>query len=146
MSEEQEKALYGYCQNCAEPFDRPYTHCPFCNKPNPNLDKQLKLKQQMTDDRLMEQLAKNREWVDANRAQVQAETDARIEENLQDLKQTLRGKGSLSKSSNSAKPVTAAGNASKSVASASGGKSFPYGLLIVIGGVILAVGLYLLLK
>ena len=138
MSEEQqEKALYGYCQNCAEPFDRPYTHCPFCNKPNPNLDKQLKLKQQMADQRLQEQLAKNREWVDANRAEVQAETDARIEQNLQDMKQTLRGKGSLPKSGT---------KTAKAKSAASGSGSFPYGLLIVIGGVILAVGLFLLLR
>lgn len=86
----EERAKYGYCPKCAEPFDRPYTHCPFCNAPNPHLEKDLQKSRENADAKLKAQLEANRQWVDANRAEVKAETDARIEQNLREMNQQIK--------------------------------------------------------
>ncbi|MBP5492736.1 MAG: hypothetical protein J6Y08_07815 [Clostridiales bacterium] len=136
---QEERAPYGYCTNCAEPFNRPYTHCPFCNKPNPHFDQDLKKSHLNNQDKLISQLQANRAWVDANRAEVLAETDARIEQNLQDMKQTLRGKGSSFKT---AKPAKAA----KAATAKSGGIPGILIAALILGGIaLLIIGLVILL-
>lgn len=138
----EEKAPYGYCPNCAEPFDRPYTHCPFCNAVNPHLEQDLEKKRANTNDRLQAQLEANRQWVDQNRAEVTAEVDARIEQNLADMKKSLRSGKFPSNSTTASKP------ASKVAAGSTGGRGLSGGiiaLLILGGAVLLGVGLWLLL-
>ncbi len=85
MSEE-ERAPYGYCENCAEPFNKPYTHCPFCNTPNRNLEKQLQNAKSRTELLLEKQMLENRAWADANREEVTAMVDAQHEANLKEMK------------------------------------------------------------
>jgi len=90
MSEvSEEKALYGYCENCAEPFNKPYTHCPFCNAPNKNLEKQLQKAKSRTEELLEKQMMENRAWADANAEEVNAMVDAQHEANLAEMKQKL---------------------------------------------------------
>ena len=97
----EERATYGYCPNCGEAFDRPYTHCPFCNAPNPHLEQDLAKKKDSINDKLREQMEANRKWADANRAEVKAEVDARIEQNLKEMKSQI--KSSTGSVTNSAK-------------------------------------------
>ena len=52
----EERAKYGYCPKCGEPFERPYTHCPFCNAVNPHLEQDLEKKRQNSDELLKKQL------------------------------------------------------------------------------------------
>ncbi|MBO4651620.1 MAG: hypothetical protein J5653_10560 [Clostridiales bacterium] len=121
----EERAKYGYCPKCGEPFKRPYTHCPFCNAPNPHLDQDLEKKKDAINEQLQKQLQANREWADANRAEVKAQVDAQIDQNLREMKQQVKsttdsvtkGKGSL----------------------------LVWGLVIA-GAVVLGIGLWLLLK
>lgn len=89
MSEGEEKARYGYCENCAEPFDKPYTHCPFCNMPNNNLEKQLQKSKSRTEELLEKQMRENRAWADANAAEVNAMVDAQHEAALGEMKKKL---------------------------------------------------------
>ncbi len=92
MSEEntsEEKALYGYCPKCGEGFDKPYTHCPFCNAPNPRLDQDLETKKTRVEELLAAQMAANRAWADMNREEVAMQVEAQQEQNLQDMKAQL---------------------------------------------------------
>ena len=92
MSEEnasEERALYGYCPKCGEGFDKPYTHCPFCNAPNPHLDQDLETKKTRVEELLAAQMAANRAWADMNREEVAMQVEAQQEQNLQDMKEQL---------------------------------------------------------
>ena len=86
----EERAKYGYCPKCGEPFERPYTHRPFCNAPNPHLDQDLAKKKDAINEQLQKQLQANREWADANRAEVKAQVDAQIDQNLREMKQQVK--------------------------------------------------------
>ena len=121
----EERATDGYCPNCGEAFDRPYTHCPFCNAVNPHLEKDLAKKKDAVNEKLQQQLKANREWVDANRAEVKAQVDAQIEQNLREMKQQVKS----------------------TTDSVTKGKSslLVWGLVIA-GAVVLGIGLWLLLK
>lgn len=121
---EEERAKYGYCPNCAEPFDRPYTHCPFCNAVNPHLEKDLAKKKDAIQERLEQQMKANREWADQNRAEVKMQVDAQIDQNLKEMNKQI-------------KDTTGAFTKGKS----------PLLWLLIIGGIaLLAVGIYLALK
>ncbi|MBQ5968270.1 MAG: hypothetical protein IJL60_10920 [Clostridiales bacterium] len=121
----EERAKYGYCPKCGEPFERPYTHCPFCNEANPHLDQDLTKKKDAVSEQLERQMKANREWADQNRAEVKMQVDAQIDQNLREMKQQVKsttdsvtkGKGSL----------------------------LVWGLVIV-GAVVLLIGLWQLLK
>ena len=120
----EERAKYGYCPKCAEPFDRPYTHCPFCNEVNPHLEKDLQKSRENADARLKAQLEASRQWVDANRAEVKMQVDAQIEQNLREMNQQI-------------KDTTGAFTKGKA----------PLLWLLIIGGIaLLVIGLWLLLK
>ena len=121
---EEERAKYGYCPNCAEPFDRPYTHCPFCNAVNPHLEKDLAKKKDAIQERLEQQMKANREWADQNRAEVKMQVDAQIDQNLKEMNKQI-------------KDTTGAFTKGK----------LPLLWLLIIGGIVLlAVGIYLALK
>ncbi|MBR3032493.1 MAG: hypothetical protein IKH92_05690 [Clostridiales bacterium] len=121
---EEERAKYGYCPNCAEPFDRPYTHCPFCNAVNPHLEKDLAKKKDAIQERLEQQMKANREWADQNRAEVKMQVDAQIDQNLKEMNKQIKDTtGAFTK-----------------------GESPLLWLLIIGGIVLLAVGIYLALK
>ena len=161
-----EKAPYGYCTNCAEPFDRPYTHCPFCNAVNPHLEEDLQKKKTSVEERLAAQMAANRQWADQNRAEVQAEVDARIEQNLAEMKSlkrpTLNSKSTGSAASQATgasaagtdpalgedlgrafgmKPAAASGKSGSS----GSGTGLLIGILAIGGLILLGVGLWMLL-
>ncbi len=87
---EEERAKYGYCPKCGEAFDRPYTHCPFCNEVNPHLDQDLQKKKDAISEQLEKQMKANREWADANRAEVKMQVDAQIDQNLKEMKQQVK--------------------------------------------------------
>lgn len=86
----EEKQPYGFCENCAEPFDKPYTHCPFCGKPNLRLDQQLQSAKSRTEELLQQQMKANREWAAANRKEVNDMVDAQHEANLKEMKAKLK--------------------------------------------------------
>ena len=157
----EEKAPYGYCTNCAEPFDRPYTHCPFCNAVNPHFEQDLEKNKIYTEEKLRAQMEANRQWVDNNRAEVTAEVDARIEQNLQEMKQAVRNPSSFTKSQKKTTAVTQV--KSTPVVNPEDNLGYAFGMkpgntgakgnsscllwaLLAVGGVILlGVGLFLLL-
>ena len=120
----EDRAKYGYCPKCGEPFERPYTHCPFCNAVNPHLEKDLEKKRQSSDELLKKQLEANREWVNQNRAEVKMQVDAQIDQNLREMNSQI-------------KDTTGAFTKGKS----------PLLWLLIIGGIaLLVIGLWLLLK
>ncbi len=120
----EERAKYGYCPKCGEPFERPYTHCPFCNAVNPHLEQDLEKKRQNSDELLKKQLEANREWVNQNRAEVKMQVDAQIDQNLREMNRQIKDTtGAFTK-----------------------GKSPLLWLLIIGGIVLLVIGLWLLLK
>ena len=120
----EERAKYGYCPKCGEPFERPYTHCPFCNAVNPHLEQDLEKKRQNSDELLKKQLEANREWVNQNRAEVKMQVDAQIDQNLREMNRQIKDTtGAITK-----------------------GKA-PLLWLLIIGGIaLLVIGLWLLLK
>ena len=158
--EEQEKAPYGYCTNCAEPFDKPYTHCPFCNAVNSHFEKDIEKSKQNFQDRLSKQMEANREWTAQNQAEVTAEVDARIEQNLAEMKQQLRNPKNLLKSEKAKTPVpsiTPAPRPEDNLGRAFGMKPqnpnqkgnsscLLWVLLVLVGIVLLVAGLWLILK
>ena len=158
--EEQEKAPYGYCTNCAEPFDKPYTHCPFCNAVNAHFEKDIEKSKQNFQDKLAKQMEANREWAAQNQAEVTAEVDARIEQNLAEMKQQLRNPKSLlknGKTNQAATSITPAPRPEDNLGRAFGMKpqnqaqkgnsSCLLWALLVLGGIVLLViGLWLFLK
>ncbi|MBR6254198.1 MAG: hypothetical protein IKR22_02060 [Clostridiales bacterium] len=120
----EERAKYGYCPKCGEPFERPYTHCPFCNAVNPHLEQDLEKKRQNSDELLKKQLEANREWVNQNRAEVKMQVDAQIDQNLREMNRQI-------------KDTTGAFTKGKA----------PLLWLLIIGGIaLLVIGLWLLLK
>jgi predicted ATP-dependent serine protease len=123
MSDE-ERAKYGYCPKCGEAFDRPYTHCPFCNEVNPHLEQDLAKKKDAVSEKLQQQLKANREWADANRAEVKAQVDAQIDQNLREMNQQIK---------------TTTGSVTK------GKSSMLMWLLIIAGAVVLGIGLRMFL-
>ena len=104
MTEENgEKKPYGFCENCAEPFDKPYTHCPFCGAVNKRLDQQLQDTKSRTEELLRKQMQANREWAAANRKEVNDMVDAQHEANLKEMKSKLTPSfGSSAKSAGAA--------------------------------------------
>lgn len=98
--ENTEKKPYGFCENCAEPFDKPYTHCPFCGAVNKRLDQQLQDTKSRTEELLRKQMQANREWAAANRKEVNDMVDAQHEANLKEMKSKLSF-GSSGKSTSS---------------------------------------------
>lgn len=168
MSEDmtaEERAPYGYCPKCGEGFDKPYTHCPFCNAPNPHLEQDLATKKSKVEEQLAAQMAANRAWADLNREEVTMQVDAQIEQNLEEMKNQLnplkKKSGSASTSSlNSANTTTSGLTRVKSTASPStdpNGVEMPKGIaygcggalkwvLILAGAAILGIGLWLLLR
>ena len=120
----EERAKYGYCPKCGEPFERPYTHCPFCNAVNPHLEKDLAKKKDAIQERLEQQMKANREWADQNRAEVKMQVDAQIDQNLREMNSQI-------------KDTTGAFTKGKA----------PLLWLLIIGGIaLLVIGLWLLLK
>ena len=118
----EEKQPYGFCENCAEPFDKPYTHCPFCGKPNLRLDQQLQSAKSRTEELLQQQMKANREWAAANRKEVNDMVDAQHEANLKEMK---------------AKLTPSFGSSAKSTGAAAGKGSS--GVLKIIGAIVLLV-------
>ncbi|MBR5975487.1 MAG: hypothetical protein IK020_09945 [Clostridiales bacterium] len=106
-----ERATYGYCPKCGEGFDKPYTHCPFCNAPNPHLEKDLETKKSKIEEQLAAQMAANRAWADLNREEVTMQVDAQIDQNLQEMKNQLNP---LKKKSGSSTSNLTSGNTTTS--------------------------------
>ena len=121
----EDRAKYGYCPKCGEAFDRPYTHCPFCNEVNPHLEKDLAKSRDNADARLKAQLEANRQWVDANRAEVKMQVDAQIDQNLREMNQQIK---------------TTTGSVTKGK-----GSLLMWGL-VIIGAVLVGVGIWLAVK
>ena len=120
----EDRAKYGYCPKCGEPFERPYTHCPFCNEVNPHLEQDLAKKKDAVSEKLQQQLKANREWADANRAEVKAQVDAQIDQNLREMNQQIK---------------TTTGSVTR------GKSSMLMWLLVIAGAVVLGIGLRMFL-
>lgn len=118
--ENTEKKPYGFCENCAEPFDKPYTHCPFCGAVNKRLDQQLQDTKSRTEELLRKQMQANREWAAANRKEVNDMVDAQHEANLKEMKSKL--------------PFGSSGKSTSSGSTA--GKS---GVMTIIGAIVLLI-------
>ena len=164
----EEKAPYGYCPQCGEGFDKPYTHCPFCNAPNPHLEKDLETKKTRVEEQLAAQMAANRAWADLNREEVTMQVDAQIEQNLEEMKTQLnplkKKSGSSSSSTLGSGNTTTSGlRKTGSTTSASStdpninGVEMPKGIsygcggalkwiLVLAGVALLGIGLWLLLR
>ena len=127
---------------------------------NSHFEKDIEKSKQNFQDRLSKQMEANREWAAQNQAEVTAEVDARIEQNLAEMKQQLRNPKNLLKSEKAKTPVpsvTPAPRPEDNLGRAFGMKpqnpnqkgnsSCLLWVLLVLGGIVLlAVGLWMVLK